>query len=124
MHEMPYTQAILDTALKSCAGHKITALYLDVGQFSSIVPESVEVFFKFLSKGTLAEGAVLIFNPVAVKLTCQDCGQVITLDTQSSQPIRQAIAEVFKKGCQCGQKQLKITQGLRFDLNGIEVAKE
>ena len=125
MHEMPYTQAILDMALKACSGKKITALYLDVGQFSSIVPESVEIFFKFLSESTLAEGTRLVFNTVPVKLACQDCGEEMTLETNSSQPIRQAIAQVFSKGCPCcGQKQLKITQGLRFDLNSIEVAED
>lgn len=124
MHEMPYTQAILDAALNACSGQRIKALYLDVGQFSSIVPDSVEIFFKFLSENTLAEGAKLVFNTVPVKLTCQDCGKEITLDPESSKPVRQAIAQVFSQGCSCGQKQLKITQGLDFDLTSIEVAED
>ena len=55
MHEMAVTQAMLNMALEHAKGHRITDIYLQVGRMSAIVPESVEVFFDYLSKDTLAE---------------------------------------------------------------------
>lgn len=122
MHEMPYTQAILELALKEAQGAKILRIRLRVGGMSSIVPESVQAFFDYLSKGTGAEGAELLFEMVPVKLRCRNCERSVELSCGPGQNPRQALAEVFGRGCSCGAAMFKIVDGLGFDLAGIEVA--
>lgn len=116
MHEEPYTQAMLDLALQEAGGKRITEIRLGVGRFSAIVPASVEVFFRYLSAGTPAEGARLMFETVPVELTCTVCGRIVTPDIPPQAPIRPALGAIFKKGCRCGAGKLTITGGLGFDL--------
>lgn len=121
MHEMPYTQAILDLALKEAGEARIKRIHLRVGWMSSIVPRSVQVFFDYLSKGTAAQEAVLTFEITPIRLTCQNCGRTVELPYNPDQDPRRALADVFRKGCVCGDGMLKIKDGLGFDLIGIEV---
>ncbi|BBO75694.1 hypothetical protein DSCW_31110 [Desulfosarcina widdelii] len=116
MHEEPYTQAMLDLALEEAGGRRITEIRLGVGRFSAIVPASVEVFFRYLSAGTLAERARLIFETVPVELTCTACGKIVTADIPSQVPIHPALGALLKKGCGCSLGKLTITGGLGFDL--------
>lgn len=119
MHEEPYTQAILDLALSEADGKRIREIRLAVGRFGAIVPASVEVFFRHLSTGTPAQGARLVFETVPVELTCIACGHILALDVPQEVPIRPALAAALKSGCRCGEKKLKITGGLGFDLIGL-----
>ncbi len=122
MHEMPYTQAILELALKEAAGSPILSIRLRVGWMSSIVPESVQAFFDYLSKGTGAEGAELVFEMVSIKLFCENCNRTIELPYDPEQNPRRALAEIFAEGCACGNAMFQISDGLGFDLAGIEIA--
>jgi Zn finger protein HypA/HybF involved in hydrogenase expression len=122
MHEMPYTQAILDLALKEAGGARIRCIYLRVGWMSSIVPRSVQAFFDYLSKGTAAQDAELIFEMTPIKLICQHCDRTMELPYNPEQDPRRALADAFRKGCVCGKGMLKIVDGLGCDLAGIEVA--
>ncbi len=121
MHEMPFTQAILEMAVKESAGKPIRTIYLRIGALSAIVPESMEVFFDFLKKGTPAEGATLVFETAPMTLTCQNCGKHIELPQPPETNPRQVLASAFKNGCSCGQANLKLTGGLSFDMTGIAV---
>jgi hydrogenase nickel incorporation protein HypA/HybF len=67
MHEMPFTQAILELALEKAEGRRIRSIHLRVGWMSAIVPRSVEVFFDHLSKGSPAEGATLHFEMTPIR---------------------------------------------------------
>jgi hydrogenase nickel incorporation protein HypA/HybF len=116
MHEEPYTQAMLDMVLQEAGGKRITEIRIGVGRFSAIVPAAVEVFFRYLSSGTPAEGACLVFETVPVELTCTACGRIVTPDIPPQAPIHPALGAIFKQGCPCGAGKLTITGGLGFDL--------
>ena len=121
MHEEPYTQAMLDLALKEAGSGRIAEIRLGVGRFSAIVPASVEVFFRHLSAGTPAEGARLVFETVPLELTCDDCGKTAVLEVPPHVAIRPALADAFRRGCPCGGQHLEITAGLGFDLISLTV---
>ena len=122
MHEMPFTQSILETALKTADGRQIRKIRLRVGRMSAIVPDSVQVFFDFLSRDTPAAGAELIFEMVPITLTCRNCGARIDLPGDETIPARQILAEAFRKGCSCAKGDFTVTGGLGFDLASIELA--
>jgi hydrogenase nickel incorporation protein HypA/HybF len=121
MHEMPFTQAILDLALKSAEGRSIRRIRLRVGRLSAIVPESVEVFFKFLSRETPAEGAELVFEMDPIGLKCRRCGKSVTVPHHPEITARQALSAACRKGCDCGNPDFTVTGGLGFDMIDMEV---
>jgi hydrogenase nickel incorporation protein HypA/HybF len=121
MHEMAVTQAFIDMVLEYAAGHRVTDIYLEVGRLSAVVPESVEVFFEYLSKGTLAEGARLHFRRLPIELTCMDCGQRMDLDECSDSAPLSILQRAFAEGCKCGSKNLRVTGGVSCALVSIDV---
>lgn len=121
MHEMPITQSFLNIALEHSKGRKITDIYLQVGRMSAIVPETVDVFFEHLSKGTLAEGAKLHFDIKPIEMTCQDCGAQMDLSDWREKPPHLIMVEAFGKGCVCGGKKLRVSDGVSFDVISIKV---
>ena len=77
MHELAITEEILRVAIEHAeranAG-RITAIYMVVGDLSTVVDDSVQFYFDFLSPGTIAEGARLDFRRVAARFRCRQCG--------------------------------------------------
>jgi hydrogenase nickel incorporation protein HypA/HybF len=121
MHEMPVTQAFLKMVLEHADGHRVTDVYLQVGRMSAIVPDTVEVFFEYLSKDTLAEGAKLHFDILPVEMTCQDCGRQLDLSEWSEDAPQMVMQKAFVRGCECGSKNLRVTGGVTFGLVSIDV---
>tara|TARA_B100000614_G_scaffold201776_1_gene183117 strand:- start:189 stop:566 length:378 start_codon:yes stop_codon:yes gene_type:complete len=121
VHEEPYAQAMLDLALSESSGRTITRIFLGVGRFSAIVPDSLSVFFTHLSRGTPAENAELVFETIPVVITCRACGENRTLDIPDKIPVRPALARHLAAGCDCGSNDLTVTGGLGLDLLTVEV---
>lgn len=124
MHEMPYTQSILEMAIKTADGKKINKIYLRVGRLSAIVPESVQVFFDYLSKDTIAQGAELIFEMEPICLTCKNCSSIITLEHDATLSAQQSLAAAFRAGCSCKKADFKVSGGMGFDLSSIDVCED
>lgn len=111
MHELGITQNLLNLALEHAvpAGVKqITALHLVIGELSSVVDESVQFYWDFVSKGTIAQGSELHFERIAATFECQDCGQVFSRNADYACP-------------NCGGGRVIIKTGEEFYLKSIEV---
>ena len=77
MHEYAVTRNIVDIAVKEAAAAgagSITEIRLVIGDLSSIIDESVSMYFEIISKGTAAEGARLLFKRVPAGMRCNKCG--------------------------------------------------
>lgn len=112
MHELAVTESILEIALRHARAQnatRITDLYLVLGQWSSILDDSVQFYWDMLAENTLAQGAKLHFERVAVQLQCQDCGH-------SYAPSSRELA------CPaCLSPRVKVLSGEEFRLEAIEV---
>lgn len=109
MHELSVTQSILDIALKNAGSRKIQQINLVIGQFSSIVDDSVQFYWDVISKETVAEGARLRFERIPGEMTCQKCGHVF-----------RPTGETFD--CpSCWSPFVKITKGEEFQVESIDV---
>ena len=75
MHELSITEAILDVVLKHAGGARVTAVHLTVGELSSFVDESIQMFWTELARGTPAAGAKLHFEKLPGTLLCLECGR-------------------------------------------------
>lgn len=124
MHEMPVTQGILNMALETARGARVTDIYLRVGRMSAVVPESVEVFFDHLSKGTKADGARLHFETEPLQMACLDCGRTADLSQWVDERPHVTMGRAIAQGCPCGSKRLRVTGGVSCAMLRIEVEDE
>ena len=58
---------------------RVTRINLIIGELSGIVDESVQFYFDFVGRGTLAEGAQLAFERQQARLRCRACGHEFVL---------------------------------------------
>ncbi len=111
MHELGITQNLLNLALQyaePAGAKKITALHLVIGELSSVVDDSVQFYWDFISQGTIAQGAVLHFERIPAAFECQDCGAVFPRSDGFACP-------------SCGSGRVRVKQGEEFYLRSIEV---
>lgn len=115
MHELAVTESILNIAVKHAQqanAVRVTDIYVVIGALSSIVDDSVQFYWDFISEGTLCSGATLHFKRVPAQLTCLECGHTYTLQNELSP-------------CpHCNSMQVKVTSGEEFWLDSIEIEKE
>ncbi len=79
MHEYAVTQSMLKIALdeaKRVNASKILEIRLVIGDLSTILDDSVQMYFDIMSEGTPAEGAKLVFKRVQAEFKCRECGEV------------------------------------------------
>jgi len=114
MHELSVTESVLEIACKhaeKAQAKKVTDIYLVIGKLSSIVDDSVQFYWDFISEGTLCEEATLHFKRISAELVCLDCDHKYTLDDELTP-------------CpQCGSARIRVISGDEFNLESIEVQK-
>lgn len=119
MHELTITQSVLDVTLKharQAGAERILRIHLTIGDLSGIVDDSVQFYFDFVSKDTLAEGAELVFRRVPARFRCRACGEQYELEEGAR---RQAY---YGWSCPaCGELQPEILGGREFLVDSIEV---
>ncbi|RME87563.1 MAG: hydrogenase maturation nickel metallochaperone HypA [Anaerolineae bacterium] len=110
MHELPITQSILEIALRHANGHRITDVYLVIGDLASVVDDSVQFYWEILTKDTPAEGSRLHFKRVPAELQCMNCARKFRFNGEGLV-------------CpDCGSVGVKVLSGEEFYMEAIEVA--
>ena len=82
MHELTITQSMCDLVLeqaKKAGAKKVGKINLVIGGMTGVVGDCVQFYFDFISKETLAEGAVLSFAMVPPKARCRGCDKLFEL---------------------------------------------
>lgn len=77
MHELSITQSMLEVVLEhaqKASAKSVVRIDLRIGRMSGIVDESIQFYFDFISRNTLAEGARLVFHHIPVRFCCRSCG--------------------------------------------------
>ncbi|MCL7451415.1 MAG: hydrogenase maturation nickel metallochaperone HypA [Anaerolineae bacterium] len=76
MHEYSVTQSILDIALRHAqraGARRILAVNLTIGELTGFVDESIQFYFDFMTRDTMAAGAELHFERIAARVRCHAC---------------------------------------------------
>jgi hydrogenase nickel incorporation protein HypA/HybF len=113
MHEMSVTQSVLEIALahaQKAGANRILRIHLVIGGLSGIVGDSVQFYFDYVSKDTLAEGAELLIRHVPAQFRCKACE--VTYEPAEgdwSCPV-------------CGELKPEVVGGREFLVESIEVA--
>ncbi len=112
MHEMAVTQSLLNITLEYAQranAVRVNELRIVVGELSSIVDDSVQFYWDFISQGTIAEKARLTFRRIPATMRCADCG-------------RESLLNREEYTCPaCGSGRLAVTGGEEFYLESIDV---
>ncbi|WP_420632151.1 hydrogenase maturation nickel metallochaperone HypA [Candidatus Leptofilum sp.] len=114
MHELAVTESILEIALRHAAdaeASRISDLYLVVGELASIVDDSVQFYWDFVSQGSMAGGATLHFRRVAAQMQCQSCQHTYSPNESLPCPA-------------CGSTLSKVIAGEEFYLEAIEIDQQ
>jgi hydrogenase nickel incorporation protein HypA/HybF len=113
VHELAITQSVLNIALEAAqqaGAHRVIDIHLIVGDLSTVVDDSVQFYFDFLSRGTAAEAAQLHFTRVAAEAACRDCGHRFP-----------AMLPLVAACPTCSGVHLAVTGGREFRVESIEV---
>lgn len=112
MHEQSIVESILAMALEhanKANASKIVKIIIVVGELSGVVDEAVEFYFRFLSRGTIASEAGLLFTYVPAQLRCRNCNTIF-------------IPEKFDFHCpDCSEQQVEIVAGRELYIDSMEV---
>lgn len=76
MHEYAVTQSIVNIAVtqaKQAGAVRIREIHLVIGDLSTIIDDSVRLYFELIAAGTLAQGAELVFKRVQAEFYCPNC---------------------------------------------------
>lgn len=112
MHEMSIAESILDLIKDSAHKQnfkKVKKVFLELGVFSTIEPESLLFCFDVVTKNSLAENANLIINKIDGKGWCLKCSQETILKS------REVVCS------SCGSYQIQITSGEDMKIRELEV---
>lgn len=77
MHELPIVVDIIKVIEEEAEKrnlHRVRQITLVIGELSSVIDESVQMYFDIMSEGKICEGAHLSFEHIPAKLKCTSCG--------------------------------------------------
>ncbi|OGV40721.1 MAG: hydrogenase maturation nickel metallochaperone HypA [Legionellales bacterium RIFCSPHIGHO2_12_FULL_42_9] len=113
MHELSLCRSLLDIINEHVVGNYfkcIKKVTLEVGQLSAVDESALRFGFEIVTKGTLAEGAILDIITIEGQAICNACHQYVKL-------------EHYYDAClNCGQFSLTVTQGEELRIQSMEVA--
>jgi hydrogenase nickel incorporation protein HypA/HybF len=110
MHELSLSGAIVNTVVKHAAGRPVSLVSLRVGALRQVVPDTLDFYFGFVSKGTVCEGARLEQELVPARLRCASCEREWEIE----------LPVFICPGCG-GAGRVEVASGDEFEVESIEV---
>lgn len=115
MHELAVTESILNIVIKHAARNqveKVLSVSLKIGELTDLVDEWMQRYFNYLSKDTIAEGAILKIERSRVVFQCTDC--------KNAFPV--SLKDTGKIVCSCcNSEKVMLVSGREFLIKHIEV---
>jgi hydrogenase nickel incorporation protein HypA/HybF len=113
MHEVGIIQSALDAAIRqaqAAGASRIHQLSMRIGTMTGVVPDALSFAFEVIRQGTMAAGAELKIETVAVSCWCANCQQEFT-------------SEDLLYACpQCRQTSSELRNGRQLELVSVEIS--
>ncbi len=112
MHELALTRSLIDLVRREAEKQgfqRALEIRLKVGEYSGVVPEYILDLFPYASKGTVTEGASLVFETVPASFRCAGCGYEGPVERREARCPR------------CGGTSLNMTSGREFFVDSLKV---
>ena len=110
MHELSLSSAIVTTVVKHAEGRPVSVVTMRIGALRQVVPDTLDFYFGFVSKGTVCGDARLEQELVAARLRCGRCGREWGID----------VPVFMCPECGAGGS-VEIAEGNEFEVESIEV---
>ena len=112
MHEMSLCEGVLRILVEQAEIQnysKVNRVTLEIGELSCAVPESMELCFTAVTRGTLADGATLEIVRTKGEAWCRACEKVVPVD------------ERFGPCPECGGMEIELRGGDGMRIKELEV---
>jgi hydrogenase nickel incorporation protein HypA/HybF len=112
MHEMSLTEGVLRVLEEQAVSQKfsrVITLWLEIGELSTVDPESLKFCFEAIRVGTLAEKANMEIIRVPGQALCMDCGKQVHVN------------ERYASCPECGGEKLQVCGGDEMRIKELEV---
>lgn len=112
MHEYAITKSIVRLVIEEAEkvnASRVSQIHLVIGDLSSIIDDSVRMYFNLIAEDTVAEGAELVFERIKAEFYCKSCGK------RYEKPIQGFACP------QCGSLGSPTDVGKEFYIKSIEV---
>ena len=113
MHELSLSGAIVNTVEQHAAGRPVSVVSMRIGALRQVVPDTLEFYFGFVSKGTVCEDARLEQELIPARLRCEVCEREWDIEL----PI------FMCPDCGAGGR-VGVASGDEFEVESIEVEEE
>lgn len=113
MHEMSLAEGVLqlvEEAARREHAVQVRTVVLAIGRLSSVEPEALRFCFEAVTRGSLAEGAVLEIIDVPGGGRCMDCAADVTMQS------------LYDACPNCAGYRLQATSGTEMRVREIEIA--
>jgi len=115
MHELAVTESLLQVVLRHAragGASKVLSVGVRIGEVSDLIDEWVQRYFDHLSRGTIAEGAVVRIERAPAMFRCGACGHSFPADPRTREAIR----------CpRCESEETALVSGREYLVQQIEV---
>lgn len=112
MHEMSLAEGVLqlveDTARRESA-RRVKLVVLEIGRLSSVEPEALKFCFEAVTRGSIAQDAVLEILATPGAGWCMQCAETV------------AMSELYGACPKCGSHQVQPTGGTEMRVKEIEI---
>lgn len=112
MHEMSLAESMLglieDCALRE-GGQRIKMVRLEIGKLSAVEPEAMRFCFDAVTRGTLAEGALLDIVEQEGSAWCFDCNREVPLGAR------------YDPCPACGGFRMQVAEGTTMSVKELEI---
>ena len=115
MHELAVTEKILDIVVKHAQlnhVNRILSVTLKIGEMSDLENEWIQHYFDYLSKNTVASGAILKIEKVPIVLRCNQCSRTIEI-------AKNQLGDISCPDC-LGKKDFSIISGREYFIKEME----
>jgi hydrogenase nickel incorporation protein HypA/HybF len=110
MHELSLSGAIVNTVVKHALGRQVTLVTMRIGALRQVVPDTLEFYFGFVSKGTVCEGARLEQELLPARLRCGGCEREWEIELP-----------IFRCPTCASADAVEVASGNEFEVESIEV---
>ncbi len=113
MHEMSLAEGVLqliEDAARRDQFTKVSAVWLEIGQLSSVEPEALAFCFDAVTRNTVADGARLEIITLPGQGWCEACASTVPM------------TELFGECPHCGACPLEVTAGTEMRVKELEVS--
>ncbi len=112
MHELEITRSLVKLALdeaEKANAKKLTSVTVVLGEMCGAVDDSVAFYFEIMTKGTIGEGAKIIFRKVPMQAKCRNCGSTVNPK------------DIFWECEKCHSMDIEMISGKELYIESIEV---